>query len=112
MNAEATMDQTDEASDLVPIKQAAKQVHKRVLKVKEMIEAGQVRAVTNGGDPEHPRLLVSLRELRQALTSQTYRPKRASHAAMPVPSASPTRLHPAAQRMLQSKRRRPARKAG
>lgn len=98
-----------EPADLVPIKQAARAVRKRLSAVKDLVEAGKLTAWRNGGNDAHPRLRVSLAALRAVLWNESvYRPPRAGRE----PDAKPTTIHPDALKMLAPRRPRPARATG
>lgn len=83
------MEQTQ--NDEVPIKAAAKLVHRRVSYCREIVESGACPALKVGGSAESPRLVVSVSRLRDAIRrKEQYVSKRAEPS-----DELPTTLHPA-----------------
>jgi hypothetical protein len=52
-------------NDFMPIRQAAKHIHRNRLFVRELVDRGIVRAITKGAK-DHPWLYVHLADLEQA----------------------------------------------
>lgn len=85
--------------EFIPIREAAKAVHKSRAFVRQLVDAEEVPAIVAGGSPKAPWLTVRIADVQAAIMrTQAYQPKTAKHHRRWHPRMK-NGLHPAAAAM-------------